>query len=60
MLEIVYTNQFKRDYRRAVRRNEDVEELFLVIDLLAKGQPLPQEKGTTHFLENIQDTESAM
>lgn len=44
MLEIVYTNQFKRDYRRAVRRNEDVEELFLVIDLLAKGQPLPQEK----------------
>ena len=37
MLEIVYTNQFKRDYRRVVRRNEDVEELFLVIDLLAKG-----------------------
>ena len=54
MLEIVYTNQFKRDYRRAVRRNEDVEELFLVIDLLAKGQPLPQEKRY-HALSGLYD-----
>lgn len=42
-----------------MRRNEDVEELFLVIDLLAKGQPLPQEKGTTPFLDYMLDTGSA-
>ena len=44
MLEIVYTNQFKKDYKLAVKRKEDVEELFRLIDMLCQGIPLPQEK----------------
>ena len=44
MLEIVYTNQFKKDYKLAVKRKEDVEELFRVIDMLCQRIPLPHEK----------------
>ena len=44
MLEIVYTNQFKKDYKLAVKRKDDVEELFRVIDMLCQRIPLPHEK----------------
>ena len=37
MLEIVYTTQFKKDYKRAQKRDIDVEELFKVIDMLQKS-----------------------
>ena len=37
MLEIVYTTQFKKDYKRAQKRGVDVEELFKVIDMLQKS-----------------------
>ena len=37
MLEIVYTTQFKKDYKRAQKRGVDVEELFKVIDTLQKS-----------------------
>ena len=37
MLEIVYTTQFKKDYKRAQKRGADVEELFKVIDMLQKS-----------------------
>ena len=37
MLEIVYTTQFKKDYKRAQKRGIDVEELFKVIDMLQKS-----------------------
>ena len=44
MLEIVYTTQFKRDYKLAQKRGGDVEELFKVIEMLQKQKPLPPEK----------------
>ena len=44
MLEVFYSNQFKKDYKKAVKRHRDVEELFKVIELLKKQQPLPLEK----------------
>ena len=44
MLKIVYTTQFKKDYKLAQKRGVDVEELFKVIDLLQKQKPLPPEK----------------
>ena len=37
MLEIVYTTQFKKDYKRAQKRGIDVEELFKVIEMLQKS-----------------------
>ena len=44
MLEIVYTTQFKRDYKLAQKRGADVEELFKVIEMLQNQEPLPPEK----------------
>ena len=44
MLEIVYTTQFKRDYKFAQKRGVDVEELFKVIEMLQKQEHLPPEK----------------
>ena len=44
MLDVFYSNQFKKDYKKAVKRHNDVEELFKVIELLKNQQPLPPEK----------------
>ena len=44
MLKIVYTTQFKKDYKLAQKRGVDVEELFKVIEMLQKQKPLPPEK----------------
>lgn len=44
MLDVFYSFQFKKDYKKAVKRHCDVEELFKVIELLKKQQPLPLEK----------------
>ena len=44
MLKIVYSNQFKKDYKLAKKRNADIEELFSVIDLLRCHKPLPPQK----------------
>ena len=51
MLKIEFTGQFKRDYKLAVKRGFDPQELTLVITLLASQQPLP-EKYRDHALEN--------
>ena len=40
-MNIVYTNQFKRDYRRLTKQNKDVKALRGVIEKLAKGEQLP-------------------
>lgn len=44
MLDIFYSNQFKKDYKKAIKRHCDIEELFKVIELLQNQQPLPAEK----------------
>ena len=44
MLDVFFSNQFKKDYKKAVKRHCDVEELFKVIELLKNQQPLPPEK----------------
>ena len=51
MLKIEFTGQFKRDYKLAVKRGCDPQELTLVITLLASQQPL-HEKYRDHALEN--------
>ena len=44
MLDVFYSSQFKKDYKKAVKRHCDIEELFKVIELLKNQQPLPLEK----------------
>ena len=41
MYEIVRTSQFKRDVKKALRRNKDPEKLKGLIKKLVKGQSLP-------------------
>ncbi|HCX62433.1 type II toxin-antitoxin system YafQ family toxin [Sedimentibacter sp.] len=40
---IVWTNQFKKDYKLSIKRGLDVELLDNVIRILANGNPLPAE-----------------
>jgi len=48
-LNIVWTAQFKKDYKLAIKRGRDINLLDEIIRLLAKGEPLP-EKNRDHTL----------
>ena len=54
MLKVVFTGQFKKDYKLAVKRGCDPKELEEVITLLVNEQPLP-EKYRDHALTNSRD-----
>lgn len=43
MLKPEFTGQFKRDYKRAIKRGCDPEKLEYVISLLCNEEPLPKE-----------------
>lgn len=43
------TSQFKKDYKRAIKRGANVRLLQEVVDLLAMGEPLPK-KNRDHAL----------
>lgn len=49
MLNIVPSNQFKKDLKLAKKRGFKIEELITVIDILAKQQPL-DAKYKDHYL----------
>ena len=51
MLKIDFTGQFKKDYKLAVKRGCNIQELTNVITMLANEQTLP-EKNRDHALEN--------
>ncbi len=51
MLKIEFTGQFKKDYKLALKRGCDPQDLTTVISLLVAEQPLP-EKYRDHCLEN--------
>lgn len=51
MLRIEYTGQFKKDYKLAIKRNYDINELVNVINMLANEEKLP-EKFRDHALVN--------
>jgi mRNA interferase YafQ len=40
-LSIVWTGQFKRDYKRAKKQNKDIDKLRSVIELLIQRKPMP-------------------
>ena len=41
-LDIVWTSQFKRDYKLAMKRGQSIDLLDNIIRLIAKGEPLPE------------------
>ena len=54
MLKIEFQGQFKKDYKIAVKRGCNIDELQKVIGLLAGEQPLP-EKYRDHALTNCKE-----
>jgi len=40
-LSIVWTGQFKKDYKRAKKQKKDIDKLRFVIESLAQRKPLP-------------------
>ena len=52
MLNLVYTTQFKKDYKLAQKRHVDIDELFKVISMLQKQEPLPEEKRDHSLVGN--------
>ena len=49
MLEVVLSNQFRRDLKRAVRRGRDIALLEKIVNNLAERRPLP-ESNRDHSL----------
>ena len=47
--DIVWTTQFKKDYKLALKRNMDIELLDNIIRALSRGEILP-EKNKDHSL----------
>ena len=47
--EIIVTNQFKKDYKQAIKRGLEIELLDEIIRILGKGEKLP-EKNKDHAL----------
>ena len=42
-MSIVWTVQFKKDYKRTKKQNKDIDKLRSVIELLAQRKPLPAQ-----------------
>lgn len=51
MLKLTPTNQFKKDYKLAVRRGRKPQKLSAILDILCAGDKLP-EKYRDHPLTN--------
>ena len=54
MLEIVYTTQFKKDYKLAQKRYIDVEELFKIINMLQNQEIFAGRKERSSFNRKLQ------
>ena len=46
---VKYTNQFKKDYKSALKRKLNINELHTVVDKLSRGETL-EEKYRDHVL----------
>lgn len=51
MLNLEYTNQFKKDIKKITKQGLDIEKLHKVIDILQKQKKLP-EQYRDHLLVN--------
>ncbi len=49
MLKVIYSNQFKKDYKLIQKRGYDINKLKYVVQLLVEGKPLPT-KYKEHYL----------
>lgn len=45
--DIVWTTQFKKDYKLALKRHMNIALLDDIIRILSRGEPLPEKTETT-------------
>lgn len=55
MYQISYTNRMKRDVKRMKKRGKDLNKLIFVLNLLASGNPLPQQYHDHQLAGNLHD-----
>lgn len=41
--EVQFSKRFKKSYKRAIKRGKDLSKLEKVVELLADGEPLPEQ-----------------
>ena len=59
-LKIIWTNKFKKYYKRAIRRKKDINLLDDIIRTLSRGEPLPEKIKTTPCPAIGQDIENVI
>lgn len=50
--KIEYTSRFKKEYKLAKKRGRNISLLRTVIDILAKGEPLPEKYRDLSLVSN--------
>ena len=51
--QIEYTSRFKKEYKLAKKRGRDISLLRTVIDILAKGETLPEKYKDHPLVSNL-------
>lgn len=54
--EIIYTNQFKRDLKKAKKQNKNLDRLFEVVEKLANGEILEAQYRDHALTGNYKDS----
>ncbi len=55
MLEIVYLNQFKKEFEISKKRGKDIEKIKTILNLLVKKQNLPPKYKNHKLQGNYKD-----
>ena len=55
MLIIKYESTFKKDFKRIVKRGDNIKLLEEVIEILANGQVLPEKYKDHHLIGSYSD-----
>lgn len=54
-LQVIWTSQFKKDYKLAIKRGLDIEKLDDIIRKLSAGQSLPPELNDHQLNGNLKN-----
>ena len=52
-MKIVYTSQFKRDFKKARKQNKDIEKLRIAINRLLSGETLDSSYRDHPLISNL-------
>ncbi|OQC10644.1 MAG: hypothetical protein BWX74_00565 [Tenericutes bacterium ADurb.Bin087] len=58
--KVKFTKQFKKDVKLAKKQNKNLDKLYEVVELLAKGENLIRNTEITHLLESTKVLENVI